>query len=146
MKGFTLMEMILVIAVLAIIFGFSTPFLTNFINRQNLDSVAEELISVLRIAQNKAIMAEKDSFWGVDFSEEKKYILFSDPRPRGLSAPTKQEYLLSKNISLTINNYLLEFEKLTGQLNQSAEIILTIGKQRYRIFVNQEGTIDYYKD
>lgn len=142
MKSFTLIEMILVVAVLAIIFGFSVPFLINFIERQDLDSATEELVSILKLAQNKSITAEKDSSWGIDFSEEGKYFLFF--AQQGLVTPAG-EYLLSKKINLTTNIHSLEFEKLSGQIKVPSEIILTIGNQKYTININQEGVIDYYK-
>lgn len=142
-KGFTLIEMILSLAILAIILGISAPFLINFSTSQELDSVTEEMVSILRKAQEKSIIAENDSFWGIDFSQPHKYVLFRD-NPLGPPLDT-EIYEIPRNISLAVNYNLLKFEKLKGGISREFEAFLTSGSKKYKIYINQEGTIDYYR-
>lgn len=142
-KSFTLIEVILVIGILAFILGLTIPFLMDFNSSQNLDETTEEIISVLRKAQSKSIAGEKDSSWGVNFSQPFQYILFRENFNPG--SPENEIYEYSKNINLTSNFPEVKFEKLTGRIDNQFEIVLTSGNKKNKIFVNREGTIDYYQ-
>ena len=131
------------LAILAMIVGVSAPFLISFNNNQELDGVAEELVSILRKAQEKSMIAENDCLWGIDFSQSGKYILFNEPS--GLIIPIKEEYTLPKNIVLSSNQNILKFTKLEGRINQALEVILTGMNKKYKININLEGVVDYHK-
>jgi len=142
-KSFTLIELLISLGILGLILGISAPFLISFNNSQELDSVTDEMVSIFRKAQTNSINGEKDAIWGIDFSQLQKYILFSDNQTGPLF--DTETYEIPKSISLTVNNNRLKFEKLTGKINQNFEATLTGGNKQYKISINQEGTIDYYK-
>lgn len=137
-KAFTLVELLISIAILIIIFSFSSPFLLRFNNSQELGSVAEEMVSVLRKTQEKSINAEMDFSWGVDFSNQGGYVIFNDNGKF-------EDYAINEQIILKTSSTTVKFEKLSGQIEKDFEIILTRDDISYKIDINQEGMINYFK-
>jgi len=142
-KSFTLIELLLAIAILGILAGLSVPFLINFKAIQDLDITTQEVVSVLRKAQERSISAEKNSSWGVNFSQPKKYILFRENF--NLSSVENEIYEIPANIGLTSNLFEVKFEKLSGRISNEFEIILTGGNKKNKILINQEGAINYFR-
>ena len=142
-KSFTLIELILVIAILGILAGLGLPFLITFKTNQDLDNTSEELVSALRKAQTRAISSEKDSSWGVNFSQPYRYILFREKF--SLHDPENEVYEYSRNIYLTVLRNEVKFSKLKGQIDKEFIIDLTSFNKKRRITINQEGTIDYFR-
>ncbi len=142
-KSFTLIEVLLVIAILGIIAGLSSPFLITFKTEQDLNSTTEEVVSVLKKAREKAINGEKDSLWGVNFSQPFQYILFRENFNPG--SPENETFQYFKNILLTTSKPEVKFLKLKGTIDEEFRIELTSFNKKRIILINQEGTINYYK-
>lgn len=62
--GFTLIELILVIALISIIGATASPFLSNFILRNNYETTTDKLVSTLRKAQQYSIQGKQNVTWG----------------------------------------------------------------------------------
>jgi prepilin-type N-terminal cleavage/methylation domain-containing protein len=137
-KAFTLVEVLVVIAILIILFSFSSPFLIKFNSAQDLNSVTEEMVSVIRTAEVKSINGEMGLNWGVAFVNPGSFYLFND---NGLV----ENYQINPQINLQPTSPNLRFIKLTGQLLQDFTMVLTRDNVSYKIEVNQEGMINYYK-
>jgi|GEM_PF-3702281 len=137
-KSFTLIELIVSIAILGLIFGFSASSIINFSNSTKIDSSADELVSIIRKAQEKSINAEKNLSWGIDFSKSPFYILYSQ-------VGDQERYELDSKIKLTKTSDVLLFEKLSGKIDENFEIVLTLDNKSYKININSEGMIEYYK-
>ena len=54
-RAFTLIELILVMALLSIVLAISAPALSNFFRGRNLDSEARRFVSLTRYAQSRAV-------------------------------------------------------------------------------------------
>lgn len=67
MKGFTLIELILTIAILAILSGIAFNIYSNFQLNVKADEEINKIKSVLREAQAKAMSGENSASWGVRF-------------------------------------------------------------------------------
>jgi len=59
-KGFTLIEILIVIAIVIIMAGASVPYLNDFITSQRLQSVAWQLVQDLRTVREDAILYQQD--------------------------------------------------------------------------------------
>lgn len=66
-KSFTLIETLIVVAILAALSTTAFVELSAFKNKHDLDLGSEEVVSVLKNAQSKAIQQEGGSAWGVRF-------------------------------------------------------------------------------
>lgn len=63
--GISLIELLLVISIVAIIAASATPFLSNFILRNNLSTTTDKVISTFRKAQGYAMDGKNNLVWGV---------------------------------------------------------------------------------
>lgn len=76
-KGFTFIELMVVVAISAILIAIAIAGLRYFQFSTTLKSEANKIISAVRLAQNKALASENDQNYGIYFNTaEKKYILF----------------------------------------------------------------------
>lgn len=70
-KGFTLVELMIVISVIAAISGFVIPSFSNYIHNQNLRQARDKLVTDIRSIQNRALTGvnygEDQRFWGIKF-------------------------------------------------------------------------------
>jgi len=66
--GFTLIEVLIIVAILAVIATIGSVYLFNYYSRQNLSLTVNEIIAVLREAYNGSITQENGDQWGVRFS------------------------------------------------------------------------------
>lgn len=66
-KGFTLVELLLVVALIAVLSSFLIPGFSNYIDSQNIRQGQELLKSDLRTAQNKALTGVSSSVAGVSY-------------------------------------------------------------------------------
>ena len=64
-KAFTLIELLLVIAIIAIVGASSTPFLSRFILQTNYDSVVDKLVGSIRKTQEYAMDGKNGTVWGI---------------------------------------------------------------------------------
>ncbi len=70
-KGLTIIEMILVVALIAVLGASTTPFLTRFVQQAQFDRIDNAVIGSLIKAQDYAISRKNNSVWGVCQTSEK---------------------------------------------------------------------------
>ncbi|MBT6401316.1 prepilin-type N-terminal cleavage/methylation domain-containing protein [candidate division WWE3 bacterium] len=82
-NGFTLVELLLVVSLIAVLSSFLIPGFSNYINNQNIRQGQELLKSDLRTAQNKALTGVGSSsstvnYWGLKIpsADAQSYIYF----------------------------------------------------------------------
>ncbi len=64
-SGVTLIELLLVVAIIAIVGAMTTPFLSRFVLRSNHNTSIERVISGMRKAQAYAMDGKNGATWGV---------------------------------------------------------------------------------
>lgn len=74
-KSFTLIELLVIVGILIVLTGMSVPAFRFFGRESDLNNATQEIINVLKLAQNKTIASEGASQWGVYFLSD-QYILF----------------------------------------------------------------------
>lgn len=82
MKAFTLIELVIVMTIMVFLAGIGFLSLTNYKNVQSVNSVSQEIVAVLRNAQNRSLSQEGGNrWWGVHFENPSSasgfYDLFS---------------------------------------------------------------------
>ncbi len=79
--GFTLLELLIVVAIISIIVGVSLFSLSKYRNRGILDSTTRKISALLREAQSRSSAQESGTMWGVHFENSTNtpafYALFS---------------------------------------------------------------------
>lgn len=141
MKGFAFVELLIVIAIIAILLALTIPLGIRFYSRQQFGSTTEEVIQALRRAQLKS-MSQTDYSFGVyvGSGQTGQYILF-----RGDSYDSRDDeeiFDISSNISFSGLPEIV-FSKLEGIPSVTGDIILTNDGDSRTININGRGRVNY---
>lgn len=74
-RGFTIIEVIVVVALMAMISGFSAPFLSGAVPRQDVEMAASGVVDAVREAQAATFTGRNDARYGVHFQGD-RYVFF----------------------------------------------------------------------
>lgn len=146
-RGFTLIEILIVVGIGAILAGFTMVSLFGKRNVDSLNATVRQMATTLREAQSRAVAQSSSTDWGVAFlnltSDDPSYDLFAgqDPATPGARAaknalPTGVTYTIPQsNESSSI-----VFQQLTGApLAQNFQIIVSMADEP-----NNSSTITVY--
>ncbi|HRJ06497.1 MAG TPA: type II secretion system protein [Candidatus Saccharibacteria bacterium] len=141
-NGFTLLEVMLSMTILALLAGLSLPVYESFMRRNDLDLTTQQLASSLRRAQTFARAGNHDSAWSVEV-QPTVVTLF-----RGTNFSARdQTYDETVAIPPTIGVSGLsevQFAKLTATPNATGTITLTSTANATRtVTVNAKGMVEY---
>ncbi len=142
-KGFTLIELMIVVALIIMFSGLTLPVGFNFYQESTLRDQARNLENSLRKAQAMAMTGRGDSNAGVEITQN-EYIIFEGesyykrrketdiiiPFPIALSASGADEIVFQKSTGLPT---FPEEEK---------SIIITFGASSQEITINSQGKIE----
>jgi prepilin-type N-terminal cleavage/methylation domain-containing protein len=129
-KGFTLMEILLVVAVLGILVATATPVYRAFLTGTELDTVQKNIMFDLKRARNNSITGENGLKWGVHFNSATGsfyYQIFSTPGVfASVSTTIESTNYLPKAIIFTVpavsSTRDIIFEKISGTLLATSSV------------------------
>jgi len=140
-RGFTFIELLIVIAIITVLLGLSVPVGINFYRKQQLDTVTNGIVQALRRAQLKA-MSQADYSFGVyvDNGYAGEYILF---RGDSYGASDDQEsFNVPSSFSFSGLSEIV-FSELKGIPSATGSIVFTSGNNIGTIYINEFGKISY---
>lgn len=155
-KGFTVLELMIVISILAIISLFVFTSQTQTISNAYLVSNANQIAQMLRLSQMKSVTSYLGSQWGVYFEDNNgdvkdKYIMF---KGSSYSARDPSYDIVSElPLSLTFTNVnfndvvtYVVFDKLSGNTSNfgSLQLVDSNGETR-TVSINPRGIISNEK-
>lgn len=140
-NGFTLVEMLVVVGLVAVLTVISLPIYTNLQVSTQLNETAAQLTQSVRVARERSLVRYNNSSHGVKF-ESDRYIIY-----QGESFATRQigfdrEIMLAAPISLSPNFISSEvnFTKSFGLPSATGTIIVTHNVNGSRnIIINELG-------
>ncbi len=136
-KGFTLIEVILVVGLVLLVSSAAFPIGANWYGLNNFDSTFNIVLSSLRKAQAFAIDDKSNTTWGVCLTGS-TIRLFSG----SCSTPTvANDYLLPTNIGVS-GLSTVTFSNLRGELTSAQTITLSGSGKSKTISINLLGGID----
>jgi prepilin-type N-terminal cleavage/methylation domain-containing protein len=141
-KGFSLIELILVLALISIIGVFSSVFYTRYMFQMAVHDKTEDLKGILREAQSYAMAGKENSNWGVK-KETSEFIIFCgdsfENRKQNLDILFKE----NKNVAVSGFEEVI-FEKISGSPKSTlSQVNLSRGNIQEQFSLNLEGAIEY---
>jgi prepilin-type N-terminal cleavage/methylation domain-containing protein len=151
-KGFTLIELVIVMAVALILLGIATISLGNVQRTTQVSSVTQTLISDLREQQIKAMAGDTElsganADYGVHF-ETNAYTLFRDTYGTGNFTVNLPETI---QVSSTFSGSKVTFEKGSGEVseyddvnpaNNTITLTNTVSNEQQIITLNRYGVVE----
>ncbi|EKD46877.1 MAG: hypothetical protein ACD_67C00030G0002 [uncultured bacterium] len=141
-KGFTLIEVMLVLALIVIISGISAPVYQSFQLKNNLDVGVNATVQTLRRAQLLSQSGEGDSNWGVHI-ESGGATLFKGADYATRETSFDEIFEISEDIVVAGMQNIV-YSKLSGEPQTSGNIVLTTStNETETININSKGMIEY---
>jgi len=152
-SGFTLFEVVIVIAILAVLAAIVIPDFFPFKKNSDLDNGVQEFVSVLRLAQNKTLSSEGNSQYGVYIdtgASPNQYILFKGASYASRIVSADQVYALQEmlefyNISLGGGNEIV-FDRLTGSSQETGSVSARIKSDMDKnktVYILSSGVVSF---
>ena len=139
MKAFTLIEIIMVIALVSILASATTPFLSSFILRNNWQTSGDRVMSELRKAQNYATggkLISGSSVWGVCLTGN----VFRMFNGSCVSPNFYEDYQVPSGVSIT-GISTVTFGNLRGEPTGPTSIDISSSLGSRTITINSAGSI-----
>lgn len=139
-SGFTLTEILLTVAIIAIIGTVSTPYLGRFLAGGYLTTATAKVARTLRKAQTYSLNGKQDSVWGVHY-EPKLLVLFKGDSYATRDSSFDEKFNLPQMVGIT-GLADVYFQKLRGKPSQILSITITTFNEQRTVTVNSEGMVD----
>lgn len=141
--GFTLVEMLIVLALTMLLFGVISTIATNTHPKIQLRAETEVVVQTLRHAQAWTLAQKQDSTWGV-YRTASDITLFVGSSYATRDPLYDQVHLFPSGIT-TSGLTEVVFDLLRGTTSNTGNIVLTstATSESYTISVNANGVIDY---
>ena len=136
--SFTLIELLLSIAIVAIISSFSFSFYTRFLTQSSLSNTVNQLTGSLRKAQTYSMSGKQGSSWGVNYSNQTLTMF------KGTSFGQDHSFDEVYNVvnSITVDGFSEKyFNRATGIPSQTATITVTGNNEIKTIVINEQGVV-----
>jgi prepilin-type N-terminal cleavage/methylation domain-containing protein len=142
LKGFTLIEVLLVIAVITIIAGLTLPISQLYQNKNDLQVATQITVQSLRRAQILSQSQEYDDTWGVNIASG-TISIFRGASYAGRTDGFDEDFTISTGITPSGVSEVV-YAKLTGLPGTTGTITLTAGNgDASNVVVNAKGMISY---
>ncbi len=141
-RGFTLLEMLLSVAILALLAGLGAPIYQSFQVRDDLDIAANTIAGSLRRAQVLSQAVAGDTSWGLSV-QSGAITLFRGASYASRSANFDEVFDLPGSIVPSGISEIV-YDKFTGEPQVTGTVTLTSNANEIRnITINEKGTITY---
>ena len=137
-SGFTIVEIIVVMALILVLFGISAPFLYRFYNNFEVRSERDSLVAYLRQTRNISVADQQQSNHGL-YKTSTQYIIFKGSSYSDRDPYYDQIFPRSTGVAVSGPSQIV-FQRRSGR-TPKVSYTLTSGGTSYVINVNEEGNI-----
>ena len=139
-KGFTLVEVLVVIAIMVILMGITAPFLVSAYNDYQFRSERDLAVSLIRRARAYSMAGTNGKDHGLKIASS-SYVIFEGTSYA--ARDTAKDIIDSRNTNITITGASeIVFSYLTGR-SSTAILVLSDGISTASASVNTEGLISW---
>jgi prepilin-type N-terminal cleavage/methylation domain-containing protein len=140
--GFTLVELLLSVAILTLLTGLSLPVYETFVRRNDLDLTTQSVVSSIRRAETYARANNGDNTWGVKFASN-GVTLFEGASYATRDTTSDEPINIPNTVTVTGTSEIV-FSKLSATPSATASVTLSSTTNDTRtVTVNGEGMVDY---
>lgn len=139
--GFTLIEMIVVIGIIALLTAVSSSVYSGFKTHEHLEIATMGVVEAVRHAQANAQAGKGDSSWGVQVLPQ-SFVVFKGGSYAGRDTSTDQEVPLPGGVSTSGLSEIV-FEKITGVTVDTGTLNIANEYGTKNISINAQGTLTY---
>ena len=147
-NGFTILELVIVVGIMAVLFGGLTASIKKYQTKSSLSGNTETVIETLREARNLTLVSKNALAYGVHFDSD-KVTLYNTAYVVGSS--TNKVINLNSGVSLITNlpsgGSEILFSRLTGETSEpsTASLYLTTGPtSSTTILIYKTGTVEQF--
>jgi prepilin-type N-terminal cleavage/methylation domain-containing protein len=141
-RGFTLVEMMITIAVIGVLMALSFPVYIAYQNRNNLSLTTEQVVAMIRRAETFSRGVSGDSTWGVAF-QSGAVTLYKGASYAARDSTYDEVVTIPANITRTGLSEV-NFAKLTAVPSATGTITFITGENDGKtITLNAEGMVAY---
>jgi prepilin-type N-terminal cleavage/methylation domain-containing protein len=139
-RGFTLVEMLLSLGIIALLTGLSVPVYNTFLARNDLDITTQGIVAALRRAQTYSRAVEGDSQWGVAVVSGKA-VLFKGATYAARDTAFDETTTIAANVT-TSGLSEITFAKLTAAPSTTGTTTLSTVNETRTVTINAEGMVE----
>lgn len=140
-KGFTLLEVLLSVAIIAMIGTFSAPLYVNLLVRNDLDIATTTTAQSMRRAQELARASDGDSRWGLRL-QSGQIVIFKGTSYAARAATFDEIYSVSPSIGFSGLTEIV-FDKVTGYPLTNGTVNLSNQSNNRTVTINSKGMVTY---
>jgi type II secretory pathway pseudopilin PulG len=142
-KGFTMIEILLVVGIAVSIFFLSAPFALNFYRTQLVEETRDNINTALQRARHNAILQKNDSSFGVKFNMTLgSYTIFQGISFAERVTDQDEIFYLPAGITLEVpDGEEIVFSKLTGASENPGSISINLNGVIKTITVDENGIL-----
>jgi prepilin-type N-terminal cleavage/methylation domain-containing protein len=137
-KGFTLIELILVVALVALIGSVAGLLYSNIYLRNAASNAQDELVFSLRKAQMYSMMGRQGSNWGVAIGGN--IVLYSGNSYASRNTAFDESYAVPNTVAIIGANEI-NFARLTGYPNVTSTITIASPGRTYTVQIQPQGIV-----
>ncbi|MFA6397613.1 MAG: prepilin-type N-terminal cleavage/methylation domain-containing protein [Candidatus Paceibacterota bacterium] len=139
--GFTLIEIVITLAILGLLAAVSLPFTIDFYRRYFVTFETRTLVSILRRAENLAMSNNFENKFGVSIQPE-HIVIFKGIDFNNRDLIYDETYERNESININGLNEIV-FSPVSGKPIQSGSFTLSEGQASRTIDVNSEGALNW---
>ncbi|HDQ22549.1 MAG TPA: prepilin-type N-terminal cleavage/methylation domain-containing protein [Candidatus Uhrbacteria bacterium] len=140
-KGFTLVEVLVVMAVIFFLAVIIIPVSLNFYNLQVFNETHEQIIGLLKQARSNAFIQKNNADFGLYFGD-KQMVLFQGPSYG--QRDESQDFSLKLPALVEISGFSeIVFSQGSALPKQSGSLLIKSGQKQKEIIINEQGLISY---
>lgn len=142
MRGFTLIEILLSVALISLIASFLVPIEHTVLVRNRLSEATATLTNAVRTAGFKARIGDENSTWGVWIGTTEVVVY------KGTSFPLRdinrdESFELPSGISITAQPATdIKFQKLTGKPLADTTLVISNDAGEKKLYLNINGVLE----
>ena len=140
-NGFTLVELLLSVAIISLLAGLSLPVYRTLLSKNDLDITAQVHASSLRRAQMLSQSVDGDTTWGVK-TQSGSIVLFKGASFASRDTAYDETFSVATTIGVSGTTEIV-FAKLTGLPQTTGTITLSSETDSKTVTINGKGMVNY---